>query len=219
MRARTPRKSTHDSYITAVLLLSFLFLLFLTSALGAKTPPHPMLAISPRIAPTAARFATAATTTTTTAARVFAARPCVPRSSTSLTNPATPPASRTRFISTTARASFQSSPQRPSPPAPTAASKMSATGFKVTDWVDPKDNSGEFKRQVSSFRDWIGKADETGAVPFPAEKGRYHLYVSYACPWVCWLPSSAAVSCFAQWLIVVSFLGDAHADCAQAQGA
>ncbi|KAI0888671.1 glutathione S-transferase [Annulohypoxylon maeteangense] len=51
---------------------------------------------------------------------------------------------------------------------------------KITDWVKPGDNSGEFKRQVSSFRDWISK--EPGA-KFPPEKGRYHLYVSYACPW------------------------------------
>lgn len=57
--------------------------------------------------------------------------------------------------------------------------RMSTTG-KVTDWVDPADKSGEFKRQVSSFRDWI--SSEHGA-KFPAEKGRYHLYISYACPW------------------------------------
>lgn len=57
---------------------------------------------------------------------------------------------------------------------------QSTTG-KVTDWVDPSDKSGEFKRQVSSFRDWI--SNESGA-KFPAEKGRYHLYISYACPWV-----------------------------------
>jgi putative glutathione S-transferase len=35
---------------------------------------------------------------------------------------------------------------------------------------------GEFERATTSFRSWIG--DE-----FPAESGRYHLYVSYACPW------------------------------------
>jgi putative glutathione S-transferase len=51
----------------------------------------------------------------------------------------------------------------------------------VTDWVQPGDKSGEFKRQVSSFRDWISR--EAGA-KYPPEKGRYHLYVSYACPWV-----------------------------------
>ncbi|TID25760.1 glutathione s-transferase [Venturia nashicola] len=50
----------------------------------------------------------------------------------------------------------------------------------ILNWVDPKDKSGEFKRQVSQFRNWI--SNEAGA-EFPAEKGRYHLYVSYACPW------------------------------------
>jgi putative glutathione S-transferase len=50
----------------------------------------------------------------------------------------------------------------------------------ITNWVDPKDKSGEFKRQTSVFRNWISK--EPGA-EFPPEKGRYHLYVSYACPW------------------------------------
>lgn len=51
---------------------------------------------------------------------------------------------------------------------------------KVTDWVHPNDKSGEFKRQQSVFRNWISR--ESGA-QFPPEKGRYHLYVSYACPW------------------------------------
>ncbi|KAI0165666.1 ubiquitin-activating enzyme E1 1 [Xylariaceae sp. FL1272] len=51
---------------------------------------------------------------------------------------------------------------------------------KITDWVAPGDKSGEFKRQVSTFRDWI--SHEPGA-KFPPEKGRYHLFVSYACPW------------------------------------
>lgn len=37
---------------------------------------------------------------------------------------------------------------------------------------------GEFERQETSFRDWISEESE-----FPAESGRYHLYVSYACPW------------------------------------
>lgn len=60
---------------------------------------------------------------------------------------------------------------------------MTTTGFKITDWVNPKDKSGEFKRQTSAFRSWVGQADEGGVVQFPAESGRYHLYVSYACPW------------------------------------
>ena len=42
------------------------------------------------------------------------------------------------------------------------------------------DKSGEFKRKPSAFRNWISK--EPGA-EFPPEKDRYHLYVSYACPW------------------------------------
>jgi glutathionyl-hydroquinone reductase len=40
--------------------------------------------------------------------------------------------------------------------------------------------SGAFVRQESAFRDWISADGSTG---FPAEAGRYHLYVSYACPW------------------------------------
>nr|XP_036583291.1 glutathione s-transferase [Colletotrichum truncatum]KAF6792267.1 glutathione s-transferase [Colletotrichum truncatum] len=53
---------------------------------------------------------------------------------------------------------------------------------KITEWVKSGDKSGEFKRQQSSFRDSISR--EQGA-KFPPEKGRYHLYVSYACPWAC----------------------------------
>ncbi len=41
-------------------------------------------------------------------------------------------------------------------------------------------DSGEFKRQEDAFRDRIS-AD--GSTPFPAVAGRYHLYVSFACPW------------------------------------
>lgn len=44
---------------------------------------------------------------------------------------------------------------------------------------DLTNERGEFERATTSFRSWIGEDD--GA--FPAEKGRYHLYVSYACPW------------------------------------
>jgi putative glutathione S-transferase len=46
----------------------------------------------------------------------------------------------------------------------------------------PKETSrkGEFVRQQSAFRDRVS-AD--GTTEFAAEPGRYHLYVSYACPW------------------------------------
>lgn len=42
-------------------------------------------------------------------------------------------------------------------------------------WYDTSD--GSFKRSEAAFRNWIGDADH------PAESGRYHLYVSLACPW------------------------------------
>jgi putative glutathione S-transferase len=39
---------------------------------------------------------------------------------------------------------------------------------------------GAFVRTESTYRDWI-RAD--GTSDFAAEAGRYHLYISYACPW------------------------------------
>jgi len=45
---------------------------------------------------------------------------------------------------------------------------------------------GEFVRWESRFRNWItkdGSAGPNGEAGFVAEPGRYHLYVSYACPW------------------------------------
>jgi putative glutathione S-transferase len=40
--------------------------------------------------------------------------------------------------------------------------------------------AGEFQRQEDAFRSWISI---DGSTPYPAEAGRYHLYVSLACPW------------------------------------
>lgn len=54
------------------------------------------------------------------------------------------------------------------------------TPAKVTDWVKADSKDGEFVRQVSSFRSAISRDP---SAEFPAEKGRYHLYVSFACPW------------------------------------
>ena len=45
---------------------------------------------------------------------------------------------------------------------------------------DETSDAGEFARQEDAFRSWIS-AD--GSTPFAAEAGRYHLYVSLACPW------------------------------------
>ncbi|MBF7072667.1 glutathione S-transferase family protein [Glaciecola sp. MH2013] len=47
-------------------------------------------------------------------------------------------------------------------------------------WYDTKKSEGKFVRQDSKFRQTI--SSENGA-EFPVESGRYHLYVSLACPW------------------------------------
>ena len=41
-------------------------------------------------------------------------------------------------------------------------------------------DSGEFQRQEDAFREWISN---DGSTSYPAAAGRYHLYVSLACPW------------------------------------
>ena len=53
-------------------------------------------------------------------------------------------------------------------------------------WYDTEKTGGRFVRKDSQFRNWItadGSAGPTGDGGFKAEKGRYHLYVSLACPW------------------------------------
>ncbi|MCV9961329.1 glutathione S-transferase family protein [Pararhizobium sp. BT-229] len=53
-------------------------------------------------------------------------------------------------------------------------------------WYDTKETHGHFKRAASQFRNWItadGSAGPSGEGGFKAEAGRYHLYVSLACPW------------------------------------
>src|SRR5690554_3320003 len=53
-------------------------------------------------------------------------------------------------------------------------------------WYDTSETGGRFVRTESQFRNWItadGSAGETGEAGFAAQSGRYHLYVSYACPW------------------------------------
>ena len=55
-----------------------------------------------------------------------------------------------------------------------------------TTWYDTDKTEGRFVRETASFRNWItpdGKAGPTGKAGFSAESGRYHLYVSHACPW------------------------------------
>ncbi|RJF37885.1 glutathione S-transferase family protein [Pseudoalteromonas gelatinilytica] len=53
-------------------------------------------------------------------------------------------------------------------------------------WYDTDNNQGEFKREAAQLRNWVsedGSAGLSGDAGFKAEKDRYHLYVSLACPW------------------------------------
>ncbi|WP_217525310.1 glutathione S-transferase family protein [Vibrio metschnikovii] len=47
-------------------------------------------------------------------------------------------------------------------------------------WYDTKQSNGQFVREDAGFRDWI---DNTPNARFTPDSGRYHLYVSLACPW------------------------------------
>ncbi len=54
------------------------------------------------------------------------------------------------------------------------------------EWYDTEANQGRFIRSESQFRNWVtkdGSPGPSGTGGFKAEAGRYHLYVSYACPW------------------------------------
>ena len=46
--------------------------------------------------------------------------------------------------------------------------------------LDEMSDSGAFIRTASTFRNFISRDPSS---QFPAEVGRYHLYISYACPW------------------------------------
>lgn len=53
-------------------------------------------------------------------------------------------------------------------------------------WYDTAKSGGRFQRQDSAFRNWVtadGSPGPSGEGGFEAESGRYHLYVSLACPW------------------------------------
>ena len=53
-------------------------------------------------------------------------------------------------------------------------------GKWVDQWYDTQGNQGQFVRQDSHFREIISSSNNS---TYPAEAGRYHLYVSLACPW------------------------------------
>jgi len=53
-------------------------------------------------------------------------------------------------------------------------------------WYDTTSHKGAFVREPARFRHWVtadGAPDPSGKDGFVAEAGRYHLYVSLACPW------------------------------------
>ncbi|MDG1679040.1 MAG: glutathione S-transferase family protein, partial [Tateyamaria sp.] len=59
-------------------------------------------------------------------------------------------------------------------------------GKWVDQWYDTAATGGHFVRKAPQFRNWVtadGAAGPSGDGGFRAEKGRYHLYVSLACPW------------------------------------
>lgn len=59
-------------------------------------------------------------------------------------------------------------------------------GIWKNEWYDTSKSGGRFERSISQFRDWItrdGAPAEGRTRSFRAEPGRYHLYVSLACPW------------------------------------
>lgn len=58
-------------------------------------------------------------------------------------------------------------------------------GQRHDTWYDTATDKGRFKRSASQLRHWVtadGSAGPTGDAGFSAEAGRYHLYVSPACP-------------------------------------
>ncbi|MGJ8606223.1 MAG: glutathione S-transferase family protein [Marivita sp.] len=59
-------------------------------------------------------------------------------------------------------------------------------GIWRVEGIDTKSSGGEFKRSTASFRNWItadGEKGPSGEGGFAAQSGRYHLYISHACPW------------------------------------
>ncbi len=59
-------------------------------------------------------------------------------------------------------------------------------GIWRDEWYDTESSEGRFIRSESQFRNWVtkdGAPGPSGTGGFKAEAGRYHLYVSHACPW------------------------------------
>ncbi|MGO9902324.1 MAG: glutathione S-transferase family protein [Solirubrobacteraceae bacterium] len=57
---------------------------------------------------------------------------------------------------------------------------MTSSGSSTFSLGRESADDGSFRRQESAFRNWVSG---DGSTEFPLEAGRYHLYVSRACPW------------------------------------
>lgn len=61
-----------------------------------------------------------------------------------------------------------------------------ANGKWLDEWYDTQSTGGKFARTQAQFRNWVtmdGSPGPTGSGGFIPESGRYHLYISHACPW------------------------------------
>lgn len=96
-----------------------------------------------------------------------AAAPTAPRFVTAATKASGSKQMATSATGAAAAAADGAAQQQAPPKARTALDEMGA--------------KGEFKRKESVYRDWVRK----GSGRFEPEAGRYHLYVSLACPWAC----------------------------------
>lgn len=90
----------------------------------------------------------------------------------------TPPSTRLRCLRVH-RIGFVEFSRFPDPADRVNRYRMDASDPKQS-WVKSVSPSGEFVRKPSAFRSWITADGSSG---FKAEPGRYHLYVSLACPW------------------------------------
>ncbi|CAI5530669.1 unnamed protein product [Closterium sp. Naga37s-1] len=90
------------------------------------------------------------------------------------------PAIRRSFVRQAATSADPATPAHPATSADPATSAAAPVMVQTT--LQESSADGAFKRTPSAFRSLITADGSSG---FPAVAGRYHLYVSYACPWAC----------------------------------
>ena len=90
----------------------------------------------------------------------------------------TPSGTPAKSRKTSSKASPRKTPKKITKKQQTPMKKKSVSG-KAHTALDEKSKDGKFKRVDAGFRNWISKSDAR----FKPEKDRYHLYISWACPW------------------------------------